>query len=163
MTVKVGELMTADVVTTSPDESVGDVRDRLMKHGIHAMPIVDAQGHAVGIVTSTDLIPQVDDARPVLDIASHEVRVIPEYSLASDAARAMIKQRIHHLVVTKEKVVIGVISSFDLLSLIEGRKFVAKSPSNVKKQRRYVKKDGRWMSNPETSVDRRKKSRDDPS
>src|SRR5690606_7257740 len=116
---KVGELMTSKIVTAAPDELVGDVRRRMVEFGIHALPIVDAEGHAVGIVTSTDLLAHPDERVVVSEIATTDVRVIPAYSAVSVAARAMRKERIHHLVVTNEKKVIGVLSSFDLLRLVE--------------------------------------------
>ena len=55
---------------------------------------------------------------------------------ASVAARIMRKNKIHHVVVTHEKRVVGIISSFDLLKLVEEHRFVAKgAPSRSKKGR----------------------------
>ncbi len=38
----------------------------------------------------------------------------------------MRKHKIHHVVVTHEQEVVGIISSFDLLELVENRRFEAK-------------------------------------
>ncbi|CAN5546300.1 hypothetical protein BH24ACT22_BH24ACT22_08740 [soil metagenome] len=38
----------------------------------------------------------------------------------------MRNRRIHHVVVTEEKKVVGVLSSFDLLKLVEQHRFVMK-------------------------------------
>ena len=54
------------------------------------------------------------------------LRAVPAYNDASVAARVMRKNKVHHIVVTHEKQVVGVISSFDLLKLVEGRRFVSK-------------------------------------
>ena len=51
---------------------------------------------------------------------------MPQYNDASIAARIMRKNKIHHVVVTHEKKVVGLISSFDLLKLVEGHRFVMK-------------------------------------
>ena len=45
----------------------------------------------------------------------------------------MRKNKVHHVVVTHEKRVVGLISSFDLLKLVEGHRFVSKQgPSDTK-------------------------------
>ena len=49
-----------------------------------------------------------------------------------NAARMMRNHKIHHLVVTSEQQVIGMISSYDLLKLVEGRRFEMKNPSTPK-------------------------------
>ena len=51
----VSEYMTADVVTTTAQTSIRDVADTMVEHGFHHMPVVDDDGVAVGIVTTTDL------------------------------------------------------------------------------------------------------------
>ena len=66
---------------------------------------------------------------------SAPVRTVPAYNDASIAARIMRKNKVHHIVVTHEKRVVGVISSFDLLKLIEGHRFVAKQgPTDTNKR-----------------------------
>ena len=63
------------------------------------------------------------------------VITIPEYNDASAAARVMRNHKIHHVVVTKEKEIVGIISSFDLLQLVEDHRFVMKGAPTPKKQR----------------------------
>jgi CBS domain-containing protein len=48
------------------------------------------------------------------------------------AARIMRNHKIHHLMVTDEKKLIGIISSFDLLKLVEGHRFEIKNPATPK-------------------------------
>jgi CBS domain-containing protein len=69
---------------------------------------------------------------------SEDVTVVPAYNNVDVAARIMRKHKIHHVVVTHEKKVVGIISSFDLLRLIEGHRFVAK---DAPKPSRRGKKD----------------------
>ena len=45
----------------------------------------------------------------------------------SVAARVMSNHKIHRVVVTHERKVVGMLSAFDLLKLIEGHRFVAKN------------------------------------
>ncbi|MFH0944480.1 MAG: CBS domain-containing protein [Planctomycetota bacterium] len=151
--VTVNDLMSAEIVVADADESVGTVRERMVSHAIHALPIVDAEGRAVGIVTATDLLSGPDDERPVSTICSEKVYVVPKYSDVHVAARVMRNQRIHHLVVTHEKKVVGVLSSFDLLRLVEEHRFTLKNPLGKKKLREYVRKNKRYVRNPETEFD----------
>ena len=48
----------------------------------------------------------------------------------------MRNHKIHHLMVTSEQKIVGVISSFDLLKLVEGHRFVMKNPPTQKSRGR---------------------------
>ena len=50
----VSEYMSTDVLTTSAQEPVEEVANRLIEAGVHHMPVVD-DGRPIGIVTTTDL------------------------------------------------------------------------------------------------------------
>lgn len=52
---KVADIMTKKVITTFPDEPVEVAARKLEKHGISALPVVDARKHVLGLVTSEDL------------------------------------------------------------------------------------------------------------
>jgi len=52
----VGELMTEDPVTATPDDTVRQVANVLRGRRINCLPVVDAQGRVVGMVTTTDLL-----------------------------------------------------------------------------------------------------------
>ena len=56
MNVKVDDLMVSDVVVAHPTDLVGELRERMIERGIHALPVVDADENPVGIVTASDLI-----------------------------------------------------------------------------------------------------------
>jgi CBS domain-containing protein len=126
-TANVSDLMASEVVTARPDEPVGVLRERMAQHGIHALPVVDGEQVPLGIVTASDLLADLADETPVAKIMTHEVMTIPAYSRVHEAARAMLNQRIHHLVVTHEKQVVGILSSFDILHLVAERRFTMKS------------------------------------
>ncbi len=49
-------LMTKDVITTSPDEEIGEVVKRLLVAGIKRMPVIDEEKNILGILTSEDLV-----------------------------------------------------------------------------------------------------------
>jgi CBS domain-containing membrane protein len=50
------KLISVDVLTVRPDDSAAVAADRLSSGAFHALPVVDAEGALVGILTSTDLV-----------------------------------------------------------------------------------------------------------
>jgi CBS domain-containing protein len=54
--VKVEEVMTKDVRTVSPDATLADVARLFDRHKLGCVPVVDASGAVVGLVTETDLL-----------------------------------------------------------------------------------------------------------
>jgi CBS domain-containing protein len=55
-TTKVSGAMVEKPITVTPDTSINDAGRLLLKHRIGCLPVVDAQGQLVGIITSTDLL-----------------------------------------------------------------------------------------------------------
>lgn len=51
----VSRYMSTDVITADPQQPILDVSDAMMEHGFHHMPVVDDDGIAIGIITTTDL------------------------------------------------------------------------------------------------------------
>ena len=54
--VRVGEYMTRNVVTVTPDTLVHTAIDLLLEHEFGSLPVLGADGQLVGIVTETDLV-----------------------------------------------------------------------------------------------------------
>ena len=137
MTVKIADLMSKRVITSTPHQSVGHIRDVMARNKVHSLPIVGPEKEPLGIVTTTDLARRVKDTSPVSRIMARDIVVVPAYNDVGVAARIMRKRGIHHVLVTHEKKVVGLISSFDLLKLIEGKRFVmSNAPTPSKKHKR---------------------------
>lgn len=134
MNVKVNEVMSKRVVTTQPHVSVGHVQGMLKKNRVGAIPVVDAEGGPIGIVSATDLTPDLNPASPVSAIMTRKVYTVPRYDDVSTAARVMRNHKIHRVVVTHEKKVVGVLSAFDLLKLVEDHRFVARNAPTASKR-----------------------------
>ncbi len=125
--VKIDDLMVKSVMAANPRQSVGSVRDTMNAHRIHSMPVLDEEGRPLGIVTATDVLSSDKDQTEVRHVMSTDVKTVPQYGDPSLAARIMRNHRIHHLLVTHEQKVVGIVSSFDLLVLIEDKRFSAKN------------------------------------
>ena len=52
----VRDVMTTDVVTVPPDADFGEIVERLLDRGISGLPVVDADGTLLGMVTEADLV-----------------------------------------------------------------------------------------------------------
>ncbi len=128
MNTKVAELMSKAVVTAEPHHSVEHVRKLLDRNAISSVPVVDSEGRPVGIVSVTDLAYDLKAGSAISTIMTKKVYVVPKYEDTSIAARVMRNHKIHHVVVTHEKEVVGILSAFDLLKLVEDHRYVAKNP-----------------------------------
>lgn len=53
---RVGEVMTTDLVTATADEDVSDVLHRMRMFGVRRVPVVDATGALEGIVALDDVV-----------------------------------------------------------------------------------------------------------
>ncbi len=143
---KVSELMNPDVVCLTPEMTVGDAQKLLAKRGVSGAPVVDGHGHAVGVISQSDLVrhqskrvtagesgrfySDVDDYQDILDapvdrsqtqigeIMSSHVYTVSRDTSAAAAASIMRDRRIHRLLVTERGRLVGVVSSLDLLMVV---------------------------------------------
>ena len=138
MNAKIEDLMVKNVITSVPHKTIGHVKEIMSTNNIQSVPIVNKENEVIGIVTAHDLIQKQKESTPVKAIMTTAVQVIPLYSDVHVAARLMRNHKIHHVIVTLEKKVVGVLSSFDLLKLVEDHRFVMKNaptPSKKKSKR----------------------------
>jgi CBS domain-containing protein len=69
-TTRIDQLVTRDVVTATPEEDLGSVARKIVEHRIGAVPIVDAGGVPLGILSYVDVLRRLaeeaeQDARAV--------------------------------------------------------------------------------------------------
>ena len=135
MNAKIEDLMVNSVITTVPNKSIGHVRKIMETNNIQSVPVVNPDDEVVGIVTSQDLIADHNEGTPIQKLMTKNVLTVPLYSDVHIAARVMRNHKIHHLVVTHEKKIVGILSSFDLLKLVEDKRFVMKNPPTPSKKK----------------------------
>lgn len=134
MNATISDLMVSQVLMATPSQTVQHVREIMRKNNIHALPVVDPEKKPVGIVSSTDLLNGAADDAPISSIMHKKVYTAPQHSGPHLAARMMRNHHIHHIVVTDDHKVVGMLSSYDLLKLVEGHRFVMKNaPTESKK------------------------------
>ena len=126
MNITVEQLMVEGVIVVDETRTVGEARERMLDQGIHALPVVDGKGRPRGIVTSSDLVEETAATVPVSEVMTPNVYTVSPESGAHVAARIMRNRRVHHLLVVRQERLIGMLSSFDLLRLVEEHRFVRK-------------------------------------
>lgn len=136
MNIKIADLMVKNVVTTEPHKSIGHVKEMMTQNNISCVPVVNSENEPVGIVTTNDFKLNPGDTSPVSKLLSGHVYTVPAYNDISVAAKVMRKHHFHHLIVTHEKEIVGIISSFDLLKLLDDHKYVMKNPPTPSKKSR---------------------------
>jgi CBS domain-containing protein len=121
----VGALMSTDPIVVSADAPLADAARLLEKHHVHGLPVVDALGGVVGVVSQTDML----RARTTQDLWERwpglrvrHLMTSPALTIDADsevatAASLMERERVHRLVVVAadERTPIGVISTTDLV------------------------------------------------
>jgi CBS domain-containing protein len=136
------DIMTRDVITARPDDSVRNVAQVLLKNRISAMPVLDAQDRVIGVVSEGDLLRRAEigtdqrrswwrdwlagrerlardyvraHGRKVSDImTSPAISATPDTELVKIAS-LMEKNGIKRLPVVEEGRLVGLISRADML------------------------------------------------
>jgi CBS domain-containing membrane protein len=127
---KVADLMRTDVKTVDVDATVGDAITALADVHVSALPVTDARGQVVGVLSTTDILGALSettepDARerlfdetPVRDLMTPRSRVIAPDADALEAARAMLYLDVHRLFVEEDGQLVGVISQTDIVAAV---------------------------------------------
>jgi CBS domain-containing protein len=142
---RVEEVMIRDALCLDPQDTLADALVQLVENSLSALPVVDGSGKCLGMLSATDLLRlerELDErfrdpgelsetsARWLLDRMSSEglnnrlVRdlmttqpvFVRESATLAEAARLMLRQRVHRIVVLDERdVLVGILSTMDIL------------------------------------------------
>lgn len=119
MALTVEKLMAQGVVIANPDHTVDYVLRQILTLDIQAVPVADASGKPVGIVRSRNLLRSKNPESPVSEVMSKEVVTIDRSARVEAAAALMRQNRQRQLVVTEGQTIVGILSAYDFLELIE--------------------------------------------
>ncbi|MDY6764081.1 MAG: CBS domain-containing protein [Halobacteria archaeon] len=112
---KVKEYMTRDVVTVSPDDTVGDIIDKIEKNEGHSgFPVTEGR-KVKGFISANDLLGHEKD-EPIFKLMSTDLIVAEPEMNVNDAARVILRSGIQKLpVVDDTGNLIGIISNSDVV------------------------------------------------
>jgi CBS domain-containing protein len=114
----VGELMTTDVLTVDPSDTIGETAERMVDLGVSSAVVSD-YGRLIGIVTERDLTRAVagrvhtSEAR-VREWMTPDPVTLPRDASAAEAARIMLERRFRHIPIVEEEHTVGIISIRDV-------------------------------------------------
>lgn len=156
--VNAAQVMTRQPVTADPTMSVRDAAKLLLEHGISAVPVVDASGALLGIVSEGDLVRRGDVVRDerqswwlqmlaegedlapgflayvrsgdrwVRDLMTREVVTIDEETPLPDVARLLEEHRVKRVPVLRQGRVVGIVSRADLVHALMHDEEIAERP-----------------------------------
>src|SRR5208282_173860 len=142
---RASDVMTTEVVSTTADTPVREVARTLLAHGISAVPVLDADGVPIGMVSEGDLVSRdelarvgrrdwwlklvADDAAPAAgflaklrapdrtagDVMSAPIVTVAEDTELTEVARLLALHHIKRVPVVKAGHVVGIVSRADLL------------------------------------------------
>lgn len=141
----VNDILVTDVVVASPDDTLEEALDLLVENHVSALPVVVGNGRCVGVLSGTDLLDLTHELgedvgsqlltgsrgrssfveqlveeglgrRKVQEVMTADViSITPKASLA-EAARKMVDNHVHRLMVVNESgQLLGIVSTMDLL------------------------------------------------
>ena len=116
---KVAEVMTAQVVTATPQTTITEVAKTMARIESGAVPVVDA-GKVVGLVTDRDIVIRVvaeggSLSQPVSDVMTEIVETCLDEDNVADAAATMAARQVRRLVVLNETGrLVGILSLGDI-------------------------------------------------
>ncbi len=143
----VSDFMNPDVVALRPDMTVREAEQLLARRRVSGAPVVDGHGRVLGVISQNDLVrhqaeettateagrffTDVDSYRdlaqlpverwttPIEKLMTRKVYQVARDTGVAVAANIMRERRIHRLLVTDRSVLVGIVSSQDLLRLVE--------------------------------------------
>lgn len=114
-TVTIDEIMTRSIITAGPETDVSEIAQLLTDHNISGVPIVDADGEPVGVVTELDVISR--SGKTAAEIMSKDVISVTEDTAAEEVVEVLRSRRVRRVPVLRDGQIIGIVSRSDLLRL----------------------------------------------
>jgi CBS domain-containing protein len=132
----VGDMMSTDLVTCSPNESLAQVARKLQQEDIGSCPVVD-QDKLVGIVTDRDIAVRAvakgldpNDTK-VSDIMSTDLIFGNQTMTLEDAARMMGDNQVRRLPIVEEARLVGIVALADLAIDLEEDELLAETVERI--------------------------------
>jgi CBS domain-containing protein len=120
-----GAIMTPDPVTLGPDSSIEEAIETLLAREISGVPVVDAAGHLVGMITEFALLAVAYDQRVKNHtIAQHMTRDVITVDFNDPLSRiadVCIVHRVRRVPVMKNGRLVGLIARRDVLRALAGK------------------------------------------
>ncbi|HEY8372273.1 MAG TPA: IMP dehydrogenase [Pseudonocardiaceae bacterium] len=84
--------MVTDPVTCSPDDTLAEVDALCARYRISGVPVTDADGTLVGIITNRDMRFEVDHSRPVREVMTKMPLITAQVGVTAEAALNLLRR-----------------------------------------------------------------------
>ncbi len=144
---RVKDVMSKEVVSVYPDDTLHEALELIVQNRISGLPVVNGNGHCVGMLSTTDLIDlthELDDelhnigrggqtghqwlleqlaealgSERVSEQMTENVATIRPEATLPQAAAEMLRNRVHRLPVTdQDNRLLGIVSTMDILGAV---------------------------------------------
>lgn len=110
------ERMNRPVITITGETTVREALGIAEKRELRHLPVLDADGSLVGIVSEKDLL-RANGEDPVEEIMTRDVVTATEYTALEEAARIMADHKISSLPIVRDDKLVGIITETDLFEI----------------------------------------------
>jgi CBS-domain-containing membrane protein len=111
---KVREIMTRNVISVPEDAPLREVARVLDQHRISGVPVADADGHMVGLISEYDLIAK-PQARTAGEAMTRDVISVMEDTGLDEVRFLLVNRRIKRVPVLRSQKLVGIVSRADLV------------------------------------------------
>lgn len=117
----IGDLMNKHIVFISKDESIQEGAIKMNSENIGSLLVMDGETTLTGIVTDQDIVRRAVASKldlektPVSEIMSKDPVEIDHTESIFEARNIISDKKVNHLIVTKDKKPIGILTSSNLL------------------------------------------------
>ena len=114
------ELMSSKTLTLEPETTVRDAGLAMARNHVHIMPVHSVHGGLLGVVGPFELMTCDNPDEHISAVMRTNLEKVKADTTAAAMAHLMMIKKLHHLLVVDDNdKLLGVVSSFDLLSTIE--------------------------------------------
>jgi IMP dehydrogenase len=85
--------MVVNPITITPDRTLADARELMLRHRISGIPVVEASGRLVGILTNRDVRFAENPKQPVSELMTSQNLATAPAGVSSEEARRLLHQR----------------------------------------------------------------------
>ena len=110
---KVKEIMTSPVICARDDVSIADIATLLAKHRISAVPVTDASGAVIGLISEYDLLAR--HGKLARDIMSPGIISVSEDADVEDVRLLVVQRKVRRIPVVAGQKLVGIVSRSDLV------------------------------------------------
>lgn len=124
----VGEIMSKELVTLTPDKNIGEALKLMLKHDVRHIPVVDHANKEklVGIITSRDVKESMHAVEndthhlkphKIEDVMQKKVSTVTSKTYVQDAAKIIYKKKFGGLPVVDKGKLVGIITYQDIIGV----------------------------------------------